>query len=44
MAQPVRKIIAEQHPDIAEKPIYTLLVDGTNVLKICEVIYEERIL
>ena len=37
MAQPVRKIIAEQHPDIAEKPIYTLLVDGTNVLKICEV-------
>lgn len=37
MAQPVRKIIAEQHPEIAEKPIYTLLVDGTNVLKICEV-------
>jgi 5'-3' exonuclease len=37
MAQPVRKIIAEAHPEIAEKPIYTLLVDGTNVLKICEV-------
>ncbi len=37
MAQPVRKIIAEQHPEVAEKPIYTLLVDGTNVLKICEV-------
>ena len=37
MAQPVRKIIAEKHPEIAEKPIYTLLVDGTNVLKICEV-------
>lgn len=37
MAQPVRKIIADAHPEIAEKPIYTLLVDGTNVLKICEV-------
>lgn len=37
MAQPVRKIIANAHPEIAEKPIYTLLVDGTNVLKICEV-------
>ena len=37
MAQPVRKIIAEAHPEVAEKPIYTLLVDGTNVLKICEV-------
>ena len=37
MAQPVRKVIAQAHPEIAEKPIYTLLVDGTNVLKICEV-------
>ena len=37
MAQPVRKQIVEQHPELAEKPIYTLLVDGTNVLKICEV-------
>lgn len=37
MAQPVRKQIIEQHPELSEKPIYTLLVDGTNVLKICEV-------
>lgn len=37
MAQPVRKQIVETHPELAEKPIYTLLVDGTNVLKICEV-------
>lgn len=37
MAQPVRKTIVESHPELGEKPIYTLLVDGTNVLKICEV-------
>ena len=37
MAQPVRKQIIEQHPELVDKPIYTLLVDGTNVLKICEV-------
>ena len=37
MAQPVRKQIVEQHPELCDRPIYTLLVDGTNVLKICEV-------
>lgn len=37
MAQPVRQNIIVSHPELAEKPIYTLLVDGTNVLKICEV-------
>jgi 5'-3' exonuclease len=34
MAQPVRKNIAELHPELSEKPIYTLLVDGTNLLRI----------
>lgn len=32
MAQPVRKIIKENHPEIGIKPIYTLLVDGNNLL------------
>jgi len=35
MGQPVRKKIIEQHPEIAEKPFYTLLIDGTNLLRIC---------
>ena len=35
MGQPVRQVIKELHPDINEKPIYTLLVDGTNLLRIC---------
>ena len=35
MVQPVRQIIKEMHPDINEKLIYTLLVDGTNLLRIC---------
>ena len=33
MAQPVRSIIKEQHPEINVKPIYTLLIDGNNLLK-----------
>jgi 5'-3' exonuclease len=33
MAQPIRKIIKDEHPDlITEKPFYTLLVDGNSVL------------
>ena len=35
MAQPVRKTIIENHPELAEKSTYTLLVDGTNMMKIC---------
>ena len=35
MAQPVRKNIIEIHPELSEKTTYTLLVDGTNMLKIC---------
>lgn len=34
MAQPVRKKIAEQHPELAEQPVYSLLIDGTNLLRI----------
>jgi 5'-3' exonuclease len=34
MIQPVRKNIIELHPQLSEKPIYTLLVDGTNLLRI----------
>lgn len=33
MNQPVRNIIKEQHPEINVKPIYTLLVDGNNLLR-----------
>ena len=36
MAQPVRKQIAQVHPELAEHPIYTLIVDGTNLMKISE--------
>ena len=35
MAQPVRKNIIETHPELNEKSTYTLLVDGTNVLRVC---------
>ena len=35
MGQPVRNIIKEMHPEINEKITYTLLVDGTNLLRIC---------
>lgn len=34
MVQPVRKNIAELHPELAEKKTYSLLVDGTNLLRI----------
>lgn len=34
MAQPVRQIIKELHPEINEKPQYSLIVDGTNLLRI----------
>jgi len=34
MGQPVRKTIENAHPEISIKPIYTLLVDGTNLLRI----------
>jgi 5'-3' exonuclease len=34
MAQPVRKNIAELHPELSEKATYSLLVDGTNLLRI----------
>lgn len=37
MAQPVRKNIVEIHPELAEKSTYTLIVDGTNLLRICMV-------
>ena len=36
MAQPVRRQIVEKHPELAEQPIYTLIVDGTNLMKISE--------
>lgn len=35
MVQPVRKNIIQNHPELSEKSTYTLLVDGTNMLKIC---------
>ena len=35
MGQPVRQIIKEMHPEINEKLTYSLLVDGTNLLRIC---------
>jgi 5'-3' exonuclease len=34
MAQPVKKNIAELHPELSEKATYSLLVDGTNLLRI----------
>lgn len=34
MGQPVRQIIKELHPEINEKPTYTLLVDGTMLLRL----------
>ena len=34
MIQPVKKTVIETHPELSEKPTYTLLVDGTNLLKI----------
>ena len=37
MAQPVRKAIIETHPELDGQPIYTLLIDGTNLMKVCMV-------
>lgn len=34
MAQPVRQIIAETHPETLVKPFYTLLVDGSAMLRL----------
>ena len=34
MGQPIRKAVIEAHPEVAIKPFYTLLVDGTNLLRI----------
>lgn len=34
MVQPVRKNIIEKHPELSEKPCYTLIVDGTNLLRL----------
>ena len=33
MIQPVKKDIIKTHPEIVDKPIYTLLIDGTNLLR-----------
>lgn len=33
MPQPVRKAIAERHPELTEEKIYTLLIDGNNLLR-----------
>lgn len=33
MAQPVRKVIKEEHPELGNKIFYTLLVDGGNLLR-----------
>jgi 5'-3' exonuclease len=34
MIQPVRKNIIETHPELAEKSCYSLIVDGTNLLRL----------
>lgn len=34
MAQPVKRNIAELHPELSEKSTYTLVVDGTNLLRL----------
>lgn len=33
MAQPVRQIIKESHPELAAQPFYTLIIDGNNLLR-----------
>lgn len=33
MAQPVKKVIKDIHPELSNKPIYTLILDGTNILR-----------
>ena len=37
MAQPVRQVIKEAHPELAAKPFYTLIIDGNNLLRQCMV-------
>ena len=34
MAQPIKKKILDTHPDLLVKPLYTLIVDGTNLMRI----------
>lgn len=34
MIQPIRKNIIETHPELAEKSCYSLIVDGTNLLRL----------
>ena len=34
MVQPVKKNIAELHPELSEKQTYTLIIDGTNLLRL----------
>ena len=33
MAQPVRKVIKDMHPELSSKPFYTLIIDGNNLLR-----------
>jgi hypothetical protein len=35
MAQPVKGIIKELHPELSAKPFFTLLVDGNSLLRQC---------
>ena len=35
MAQPVKSKILEMHPELSNKPFYTLLIDGNNLLSMC---------
>lgn len=34
MNQPIKKKIKETHPEVAEQPFYTLIVDGNNLLEV----------
>ena len=34
MAQPVKQTIAELHPELSEKQTYSLIIDGTNLLRL----------
>ena len=35
MGQPIKKNILEKHPELKEESFITILVDGTNLLRIC---------
>lgn len=35
MAQPIRRSIVEKHPEAVKESIYTLLIDGNNLLRQC---------